>query len=80
MSRWIESENSYGRYYIESLADSNGCRWLINEVCCNVDCDMNGDFPLEGDCTVSACGHFEPESQDDIKRLQKGVRTNGHDV
>ena len=78
MSRWIEAcEDQQGRYYVETMDNPDGCRWLINEVCCNADCDMIGDFPFGEDCTIRACGHFEHETSEDITRLREGVKTYG---
>lgn len=75
MSRWIETgEDEHGRYYIESLADPDGCRWLVNEVCCNADNqEMVADFPFEEDCTKEKCPYFEAEPED--PQLKIGVKS-----
>lgn len=38
--------------------ESTKCKWLEEEVCCNGDCPMVGDFPLDA-CIV--CGWWENE-------------------
>ena len=77
MSRWIETgKDERGRFYLETLKDPDGCKWLTNEVCCNGDNrDMVGDFPFEEDCTPERCPYFEREAQEDIYRLMEGVKT-----
>lgn len=75
MSRWIESgKDENGRWYIETLADAAGCRYWLDEVCCNADNeDMVADFPTKENCEV--CPYFERETQEDIERLKDGVKT-----
>lgn len=79
MSRWIETgEDERGRFYLETLKDPDGCKWLINEVCCNAaNRDMVCDFPFEEDCTPDRCPYFEQESQEDIERLTEGIKSYG---
>lgn len=77
--RWIETgEDERGRYYLETLADPDGCKWLMSEVCCNADNkEMVADFPFEEDCNAEHCPYFERESQENIDRLTKGVKSYG---
>ena len=77
MSRWIETgKDERGRFYLETLADPDGCKWLMNEVCCNADNkEMVADFPFAEDCTADRCPYFEPETQEDKDRLMEGVKT-----
>ena len=76
MSRWIETgKDERGRFYLETLKDPDGCKWLTNEVCCNDKCGMCCDFPFEEDCTAERCPYFEREAQEDIYRLMEGVKT-----
>lgn len=77
MSRWIETgKDEHGRFYLETLKDPEGCKWLMDEVCCNGDNkEMVADFPFEEDCTPERCPYFERESQEDIDWLMKGVKT-----
>lgn len=60
MSRYLNGNN-------EPVIDDNACtfkpedskcKWLEDEVCCNGDCPMVGDFPLDA-CIV--CGWWENE-------------------
>ena len=76
MSRWIETgKDERGRFYLETLKDPDGCKWLMNEVCCNDKCEMCCDFPFEEDCTPERCPYFGKETQGDIDRLTEGVKT-----
>ena len=52
MSRYIECITiEQGRFeYHETLADENGCKHMINDVCCNKDCDACCAFPDEEYC------------------------------
>ena len=77
MSRWIETgEDERGRFYLETLDNPDGCKWLMNEVCCNADNrEMVADFPFAEDCTADRCPYFEPETQEDKDRLMEGVKT-----
>lgn len=76
MSRWIETgKDERGRFYLETLDDPDGCKWLTNEVCCNDKCGMCCDFPFEEDCTPEHCPYFGKETQGDIDRLTEGVKT-----
>lgn len=57
MSRWIKEKDGKT---IEEIADTNECRWLYDEVCCNPECDQCCDFPdTEEYCPK--CPHFEKE-------------------
>ena len=51
--------------YHKTITDPAGCRWLMNEVCCNaLNREMVGDFPYEEDCGEGNCKYFEPESEE----------------
>lgn len=56
MSKWLE-EIGDGQYKA-MLADSDGCKHMYNEVCCNDRSEWCCDYPGE-DC--KACKLFEPE-------------------
>lgn len=72
MSRYIECiTDTQGRYeYHETLADENGCKHMINDVCCNKDCGMKYAFPNEEYCETCPC--FESETSDDVEALKGG--------
>lgn len=75
MSRWMESGvDEHGRrYYREELADAEGCRHLINEVCCNEDNDdMMCVFPFAEECGREHCRHFEAETAENLEALKDG--------
>ena len=77
MSRYIDTdikEDGKGRWYLETLADPNACRYLINDVCCNADAkDMVADFPDADYCAT--CRYFTRETRDEIEKYKDGVKT-----
>ena len=75
MNRFIETGcDEFGRYTLETLADAEGCRWSVNEVCCNEQCDMFGDLPYPKECNREGCECFETELQTDIELFTVGVK------
>ena len=62
MSRWIEQMPD-GTYH-EEVYDTEGCRWLYDEVCCNEKSPFLADFPcVEEDC--KECAFFEKEEMEE---------------
>lgn len=58
----------YGKKYIEEIESMEFCRWRVDGVCCNSECDARGDYPyphsiceLEEDGQNHSCGCFEKE-------------------
>ena len=61
MSRWLEKLPD--GTYKEDIYDRDGCKWLVNEVCCNDRCNWCCDFPApEEDCKI--CEYFEKEDDE----------------
>lgn len=61
MSRWLDPLPD--GTYKEEIYDREGCRYLVNEVCCNDRCDWCCDFPdPEEDC--KRCEYFEKEDDE----------------
>lgn len=59
MSRFVD----YNPIHIDEI-DYSKCKWLINEVCCNGDCDKVGDYPYYDSCkSKEDCKWFEKEEQ-----------------
>ena len=74
MSRWIETgRDERGNYYLEMIDEESGCRWRVNEVCCQHKSELLGDFPMRDDC--DACVWFEPENASDVLMLKNGLKT-----
>lgn len=60
MSRFFTVE---GDNYIEEIESMGICKWRINEVCCNGDCDCVADYPHYGKCrSKEDCKWFEEEN------------------
>lgn len=57
MSRYLETNND--GEHIETLADMDQCKHMINEICCNADADCVADYPTETDCLF--CPYFTKE-------------------
>ena len=55
MSRSLQTKD--GRKW-ETVVDSDECRWLHDEVCCNADSEWVADFPHDH---CKDCRHFEGE-------------------
>ena len=72
MSRYIECKpHAQGRYeYYETVADESECKHMINEVCCDPECEACCAFPDEEYC--KSCSHFESETAEDIEMLKGG--------
>lgn len=72
MSRYIEciTDAQGHNEYRETLADENGCKHMINDVCCNKDCEAACAFPDEDYC--KSCSRFESETADDVEALKGG--------
>lgn len=48
---------------LEEIESLDICKWRIDEVCCNADCDYVGDYPYPN-CKCESkkqCGYFEKE-------------------
>lgn len=58
MSRWLEVGDE--GQYIETIADMDECKHLINEVCTNPDSQQCCDFPHEEYCK-HRCPFFTKE-------------------
>ena len=75
MSRFIETgSDEHGRFTLETLADAEGCRWSVNDICCNGKCGMFGDLPYSDECNQEACECFEAETEYDLGILREGVK------
>ena len=73
MSRWAEErQDERGRYIVETLKDADGCRWEINEVCCNDASDEVCEFVYKETC--EGCKYFECERDYEIEELKDGKR------
>lgn len=55
MSRWIKSDTN-GKS-IETIANGNQCKNLVDEVCCEGYSEHVADFPSEEDC--AQCVFFQ---------------------
>lgn len=60
MSRYMQ-KNIHGEWE-EIVEDKDQCRYLIDEVCCNADCDQCADFP-DPEEYCPKCEHFTPEEE-----------------
>lgn len=58
MSRWIEHDRD--NRIIETIADTEECKYLMNEVCTNPKSDQCCDFPHHEYCEF-CCPHFTKE-------------------
>ena len=56
MSRWIEEKQGYT---IIKIADMDECSYMYNEVCCNDESELCGDYPAQEDC--AECLLFKKE-------------------
>lgn len=57
MSKYI----NYEPLFMDGI-DYKKCKYLINEVCCNGDCDIVGDYPDCKSCNnKDDCKYFEKE-------------------
>jgi len=76
MSRYItDGKDERGRYYIETLADENGCKHDINDICCNEkNRDRLGYVAYAYWC--EKCPFFEPEPSEEIPQLRVGRVTH----
>lgn len=61
MSRFI-TKNDDGTI-TEEIESMEVCKWRINDVCCNEQCDYLGDYPYPRSICEDefACGCFEKE-------------------
>lgn len=59
MSRWLETTPDGS--IVETLADAEQCRWLVNDMCCNTECKLCGDMPFDGECELGVCSWYEAE-------------------
>ena len=65
MSRYLKKAAIHGKW-VQVIEDMNKCSWLVDDVCCNGDCEHCGDFPDDEDCEV--CNHFKSEDGMSIRR------------
>ena len=60
MSKWLDQLPD--GTFKEEIYDRDGCRYFINEVCCNPECYWCCDYPDEEEC--SRCEYFEKEDDE----------------
>ena len=61
MSRFITRKED--GTILEKIESMELCKWRVNEVCCNEECDCLGDYPYPSSICEDkyACGCFEKE-------------------
>ena len=58
MSRFAMKVNDI---WVEEIESMEVCKWRINDVCCNSDCDDVGDYPYHNCDSCGECDYFELE-------------------
>lgn len=61
MSSWLDKDGNGN--YVKKIESVDVCRYKINEVCCNDQCDYLGDYPYPFcKCeSLEDCKYFEKE-------------------
>lgn len=58
MSRFVTQE---GDKFIEEIESMDVCKYMINDVCCNEECEHLGSYPFVDCDSKLACKCFEEE-------------------
>lgn len=65
MSRFLTQKED--RTILEEIESMEVCRWRINDVCCNDQCECLGDYPYPREiCYIenkNRCKYFEKETE-----------------
>ena len=67
MSKWLDRlEDGTYKTEIESM---EVCKWKVNEVCCNDECEELGDYPYPSSKCESKekCKYFEKEDRKEFE-------------